>query len=461
MKKRIIIPLVVICLALVGIIIYSAASKPESEVKLTTKVSKGTFEILVSVTGELQAENSVEIQGPSNLRSRNLRLRGIKIQNMVPEGSVVDSGDWVATLDRSEADNSLKDISDELEKDQSQFTKTKLDTTIQLRQLRDELINLKFSMEEMKIALEQSQYEPPATIRQAQINLDKAKRAYEQARKNYTLKVQQAQADMTEVKINLSKQERTKQEMEKVLNNFDIYAPAPGMVIYKREWNGQKRTVGSEINPWDLTVATLPDLSTLVSKTYVNEIDISKVSTGQEVRIGVDAFPEKKFTGKVISVANIGEQLPNTDAKVFEVTIRLSQNDTILRPSMTTSNQIVTSRFQDVLFVPLEAVHANDSLSYVYTARGARKVVVLGDANENEIIVEQGLEPGEEIYLTVPENPETFSWEGLDLVKIIKERKAEEEKKKMEQDQKMNQRKHQRNNGQPANGGLRPNRNRS
>ena len=442
-----------------GIIIYSAASKPDGEVKLTTRVKKGDFEIIVSVTGELQAENSVEIKGPSNLRSRNLRVRSIKIQNMIPEGTVIDSGDWVATLDRSEADNSLKDIADELEKIESQYTKTKLDTTIQLRQLRDELINLKFSMEEMKIALEQSQYEPPATIRQAQINLDKAKRAYEQARMNYALKVKQAQADMTEVKINLSRQERTEQEMEDVLNNFDIYAPAPGMVIYKREWSGQKRTVGSEINPWDLTVATLPDLSTLVSKTYVNEIDISKVTSGQDVRVGVDAFPEKKFTGKVINVANIGEQLPNTDAKVFEVTIRLNENDTILRPSMTTSNQIITSRFTDVLSVPLEAVHTNDSLTYVYTKKGARQVVVLGDANENEIIAENGLEAGEDIYLSVPDNPESFGWKGLDLADIIKQRKAEEQKKKEEMDKRMKVRKNQRN-AQPKNGEFNRTRNR-
>ena len=45
--------------------------------------------------------------------------------------------------------------------------------------------------------------------------------------------------------------------MASVLKEFDIMAPAPGMVIYKREWNGQKRTEGSEINPWDMTVATL------------------------------------------------------------------------------------------------------------------------------------------------------------------------------------------------------------
>ena len=459
MKKKVIIPLVIIVLALLGVIIYSAASKPETEFKLTSNVKEGDFEIIVSVTGELQAENSVEIRGPSNLRSRNLRLRGIKIQSMIPEGTVIDSGDWVATLDRSEADNSLKDISDELEKIESQYTKTKLDTTIQLRQLRDDLINLKFSMEEMKIALEQSQYEPPATIRQAQINLDKSERAFEQARTNYDLKVKQAQADMTEVTINLSKQQRTRNEMEDVLKDFDIYAPAPGMVIYKREWNGQKRTVGSEINPWDLTVATLPDLSTLVSKTYVNEIDISKVNTGQPVRVGVDAFPEKKFTGRVISLANIGEQLPNTDAKVFEVAIRLNENDTILRPSMTTSNQIITSKFSDVLSVPLEAVHTNDSLSYVYTTKGLRKVVVLGEANENEIIVEQGLNKDEEIYLSLPENTDAFRWEGLDLVEIIKQKKAEEEKSKNEMEDQMRNRRKQKPAIRPGVGNSKPTRN--
>ncbi len=458
MKKKVLIPLIIIGLVLVGVIIYSASSKPDSEVKITSTVAKGNFEILVSVTGELQAENSVEIRGPSNLRSRNLRLRSIKIQNLIPEGTVVDSGEWIATLDRSEADNSLKDISDELEKDESQFTKTKLDTTIQLRQLRDDLINLNFSMEEMKIALEQSQYEPPATIRQAQINLDKATRAYEQARKNYDLKVKQAQADMTEVKINLAKQQRTQIEMRDVLLDFDIYAPAPGMVIYKREWNGQKRTVGSEINPWDLTVATLPDLSSLVSKTYVNEIDISKVNINQKVRIGVDAFPEKKFTGRVISVANIGEQLPNTDAKVFEVSIRLNENDTILRPSMTTSNQIITNNFNDVLSIPLEAVHTNDSLSFVYTTKGARQVVVLGEANENAIIVEQGLDEGEDIYLSIPDNPDNFNWKDLGLVEIIKQKKAEEEKLKQDMEQHIRDRKGQRGNGRPADATVRPNR---
>jgi hypothetical protein len=454
MKKRVLIPLIVIATLVVVLIVYSAASEKDATVTLTTTTQKGEFEILIVVTGELQAESSVEIRGPSELRSRSHRLRSIKIQNLIEEGTVVDSGDWVATLDRSEAANSLKDQMDDLEVTESQYTKTRLDTTIQLRQLRDDLINLNYAMEEQKIALEQSQYEPPATIRQAQINLDKATRAYEQAVKNYQLKVQQAAADMREVEIDLAQERREKQEMEILLSKFDIYAPAPGMVIYQKEWSGQKRTVGSEINPWDLTVATLPDLSTLVSKTYVNEIDISKIQRGQIVRIGVDAFPEKEFTGEVIEVANIGEQLPNTDAKVFEVKIRLYDRDPILRPSMTTSNEIITKTYEEVTYVPLESVHTNDSISFVYTKKHQKQIVMLGEANENFIIIEEGLAPGDQIYLSLPSDPESFKLSGEELIEKIIEKKAreEEQKKELEKKQEENQTRRGRPGGPMRNG---------
>ena len=435
MKRRnIIVTTVIIAAVITAIVFYSVRSRANTSKPLEAAVVKGQFEILVTITGELQALRSTDIEAPMLLRSRDLRFRAIKIQDLIAEGTVVDSGDYVAMLDRSEADNSYKDVLDELEMMESQYTKTKLDTTIQLRNLRDEMINLKFNMEETEITLEQSVYEPPATIRQAKINLDKATRAYEQAVQNYKLKVQQARADMTEVTINLAKQKRTKAEMETVMQNFTIKAPASGMVIYKRSWDGTKRTVGAEIHPWDLTVATLPDMSTMISKTYVNEIDISKINTGQEVRIGVDAFPEKSFTGVVTEVANVGEQLPNTDAKVFEVVIKLNESDPILRPSMTTSNAIITQTFNDVLYIPLEAVHTNDSMTYVYKKSGERQVVVLDEANENEIIVEQGLDMGDKIFLSVPEEPEKFKFTGLELVEVIRAKEAE--RKRLEEEEK-------------------------
>ena len=164
----------------------------------------------------------------------------------------------------------------------------------------------------------------------------------------------------------------------------------------------------------------------MISKTYVNEIDISKVKPGQKVRLTVDAFPEKTYTGIITSVANIGEQLPNTDAKVFEVITKVDGSDPILRPSMTTGNQVITQTFANVLYIPLETVFAGaDSVPFVYKKDGTRQIVVLGESNENDVIVEQGLKEADRLYLTIPEGGDKFKRVGEDLIAVIKERKAQ------------------------------------
>jgi hypothetical protein len=332
---------------------------------------------------------------------RDFRIWEVKIEDIIPDGTVVDSGEYIASLDRTELVNKMKDQELEIEKLQTQFTKTQLDTTLELRSTRDNLVNLKYALEEKQIVVDQSIYEPPATQRQARIELERAQRNYEQAVENYAVKLKKAEADMQEINTSMKKVQSDYSKMLKVLNDFTIYAPKSGMVIYRRDWEGQKQGIGSTISVWDPVVAELPNLKEMKSKTYVNEIDISKVKVNQEVLIGVDAFPDRKFTGKVMEVANIGQQLPNSNAKVFEVSIEINQFDSILRPAMTTKNEILTASIDSVLFIPLDCVQSNDSLTFVYSGN-YRKQVILGLSNDNEVIAKAGLEAGDEVYLVPP-----------------------------------------------------------
>jgi HlyD family secretion protein len=433
MKKKIIIAIgIFLSLGLIlAVFIFSGGSDNPS--RQYFQVQRGGFEILVNASGELQAENSENIQAPVELRSNNIRIENVRIQDLVPEGTEVNPGDWVATLDRSEADIALKDLEDLVQQASVQYIRTQLDTTITLRNLRDEMVNLEYELEERMLTLEQSVFEPPATIRQAEISLERAQRALEQAKKNYILRHRQSEESMSEASINLYRRQRRYDELKEVLDNFIITAPKSGMVIYYREWNGRKRMVGSIITPRNLTVATLPDLSSMMSRLYINEIDISKIRAGQNVRITVDAIPDARYTGRVMNVANVGQQLPGSDSKVFEVLISINENDNLLRPAMTTSNVIVTNSFADVLFIPLEAMHISDSIPYVFTTRGVRQVVMTGEANGNFVIVEEGLNEGDRIYLNIPEDYETYRKSGEELIVKINERKkqriADEEKR--------------------------------
>jgi hypothetical protein len=434
MKKSIIIGGSAVILAIIIITVFSRMTARKDLSTLYAEVKTGQFDINVTTTGELQAENSTDIRGPEITQSRNIRSVDIKIQDLVAEGTEVKEGDYVATLDKTNLDNSLKDELERLETYLTNYEVKLLDTTVTLTNLRDNIKNQKFTVEEARITLDQSKFEPPTTIRQAEINLDKAQRTLDQLQRSYALRLEQTKSDIRRTELDIARQRERISELQEILSKFIIKAPAAGMVIYKKERNGTKRKVGSSINPWDPVVATLPDLSSMISKTYVNEIDVSKVKTGQRVEITVDAFPERLYTGTVTSVANIGEQLPNADAKVFEVLIKVDGTDPILRPSMTTGNKIVTKTIDNVAYIPLECVQAGeDSIPFVYTKRGYKQVVLLGEANEDHVVVEKGIEVGDVLYLSTPEDTEKFSLTGEELIAQIKER----EKAKKEEEMKM------------------------
>jgi HlyD family secretion protein len=405
MKRNLIIASGVVVVLLVAYFIVKGNRQSEG-IDIFATVKRGTFKVEIETTGELEAKNSVKIQAPAQLRE--YRVNNLTIQNIVTEGTVVKKGDWIATLDRSEFQGRIKDKEIELEKAQAAFVQTQLDTTLQMRQSRDELINLRYNVEEMKIVLEQSKFEPPATIKQNEINLEKAQRALDQALENYKIKKRQNIEKMRTVNAELRKVQGEHNGMMQLIATFDISAPEPGMVIYRKGWDGKPIKAGSQISTWDPVVATLPDLTTMMSKTYVNEVDVRKVKRGQRVEIGLDAYPDKKLFGQVINVANVGEQRPNSDAKVFQVDVEIAGTDPSLRPAMTTSNKIITFVLDSVLFVPLECLHSHaDSISYVFKREGINTVkqeVMVGETNANDAVILAGLSEGDRLYLSLPAN---------------------------------------------------------
>ena len=401
MQRKIFIPLGLI--ATVIFLWFIIGGDSEERVELLTSPVKGEFVVDVTTTGELRAKNSTEIKGPQG--AREFRVNNIRIQRLIPEGTIVKKGDFVAELDRSEIMGKLQDAQLDVEQAQSQVTQAQLDSTLELSQARDNLINLNYALEERQIELDQSKFESPAVQRQAEIELDKARRQLAQETRNYETKVKQAEAKLREVETELTKKKNEIVKINELMKQFTVYAPEQGMVIYRRNWDGSKITEGEQISTWNPTVAELPDFTIMESVTYINEVDIQKVEVGQKVYVGLDAVPDKQLTGEVTSVANIGEQRKNYDSKVFEVTIVINESDSLLRPAMTTSNQVIIDRIPDVISVPLEAIHAVDSLSFVIKKDGLNPVmhqVELGLMNDNSVIVHRGVLMEDELYISIP-----------------------------------------------------------
>lgn len=431
MKRNLIIGAGVLVVLLIAYFVVNG-NRRNDEADIITSVKQGKFKVEIETTGELEAKSSVNILGPTALRE--FRIWEVKIQNIVDEGVVVKKGDWVASLDRTDFQNKLGDKNIELEKANSKYTQTQLDTTLTMRTARDELINLKYGVDEKQIVLDQSKFEPPATIKQNEINYDKAVRAYDQALENYKIKKNQNVEKMREVAAELRKVRNETENMAKIGEAFTILAPEPGMVIYTKDWNGKAIKAGSTIQMWDPVVAKLPDLSLMISKTYVNEVDVRKVKVGQQVDVGLDAYPEKKLKGTVVRVANVGEQRPNSDAKVFEVTVEIKGTDMSLRPAMTTSNKIIANQLDSVLYVPLECLHSqSDTITYVYKSEGlniVKQEVIVGDANANDVVIKGGLTVNDKLYLSNPAGQED------EEVNLLPEMNGKRRKKEVKEEEK-------------------------
>ena len=432
MKRTLITTGIVAAVIVLIMIVFGRLTSKKDTATVYTEVKQGPFEITVTNSGELEAEKSIDILGPqiqqSNSQNRggggrdggggdHMRLQSFKIQDIVPEGTIVKEGDYIAQLDRTEYDNTLKTARESLNTLQANLEMAILDTTVTLTSLRDAIKNQAIAVEEVAITLEQSKYEPPATIRQAEINLNKQQRALEQKIKNYKLRKARALTNIRTNKRQLADGQALVENLQNFLAQFTVKAPSQGMVIYKEEFNGTKRKSGSQVNPFDRVIATLPDLTSMISRTYVSEIEVNRIKNGQKVIMTIDAMPGKSWNGVITSVANIGEVLGNSDAKMFEVIIKVEGINTELRPAMTTYNKIIINSYDNVVYIPTECIHTgSDGFTFVYKKNKTRQIVVLGEMNDKNTIVKQGLEAGTSLYLIAPVEADKFKLVGKDLV---------------------------------------------
>ena len=427
-KKLLLTAAVLVVILTVGLLVINKKSG-NTGTEIDVPVIKGEFESLVYATGQLQASQSVSINVPDELSSRRLRIYEIKVTHIVDEGTVVDSGGYVASLDHSAIAELLVKAREDLQKTLDALDDAKIDTSINLSNLRDELLNAKVSVETKRLVVEQSVYESPAVKRQAALDLERAERDLEQQHRNYELKKKQDEYKVQRAREEMRREQEKVDDILKLFEALEVKAPQSGMVIYSLDRFGKKIKAGSTVSRWAPQITELPDLSTMISKTYINEIDISKIKKGQPVQVGIDAFPEKRFKGEVTSVANIGQAIPGGDSKVFEVTIQIHGSDPDLRPAMTTMNVIKTATLTDVLYIPQDAIFSNDSISYVYRLKGGdkmRQIIEKGEENENFVVIRQGLDENDRVLLTLPADNNSWPLTGLDIFEQIKQKKLEE-----------------------------------
>lgn len=374
-------------------------------------VRSGSFELSINTKGEIQGKNAVVINMPDVLRRRELRIYQLQIKDLVAEGTEVKKGDWVATLDAATITQQIQQNSQELQQAKAEFNDAQIDSTIQLTKLREELEEFSYDLEFKKLELEQSKYESSAYQRKKQTEYNSTLRMMEQKKRDLTLRRLNLKTRIKRVEDRYERYVKKDQMLKEGMMACRVTAPKDGIVLYAKKWNGTKLRVGDNIDLWRPAIATLPDMSVLVSETYVQEIDITKIALGDTAIIKIDALPDEEYRGTISKIANIGQELPNFDMKVFRVLIDLEEKDPKIKPAMTTDNQIIIQKLDNTLKIPREFLFADADTRFVLIKENGKlwkKKVVAGFDNDTEVTIISGLEEKDRIYSTLPPDAENI-----------------------------------------------------
>ncbi len=402
-KIWILAPLIFVVLAFTA---YRIFLSDDQENVRVAEVEKGKFELYVMSMGELVAHESTDILIPDELLDRTVRIRHISINDMVREGTEVEKGDYVATLDPSEVEEHIKSTQETLDITNSNLERARMDSSLNLSDARDAIRQSRDNLLDKEIKVEQSEYESKAVQRQAQIELEMAKRSIEQKKRNYQQQKRKMELSIRRIEDLILQEEKHMQVLLQLKEDLRVKAPARGIVVYARDYGGDKIKVGSRVSRWNPRIAILPDLSTILSETYVKEIDVTEIREGMPVKIQIDAFPGEEFDGVVRNIANIGQKITGQFLNGFKVEIEVDPDGFDLLPGMTATNRFIIQSIDDQLMVPREAVFVEDNQEIVYkkTPLGiaSQRIKTAGENDENVRIVD-GLGEGDRVLLTPPQ----------------------------------------------------------
>lgn len=379
-------------------------------------VQSGSFELAINIKGEVQGKNAIIINLPDELKNRDLRIYGLKIKDMVQEGTIVKKGGWIATLDAGSINQKIESNNQELNKYRAELNDAKIDSAIQLTSLREELQEFKYDLEYKTLELEQAKYESPAYQRRKQVEYNATIRQMEKKHRDYELRRLDLKRRTKRTENRFNRYSKRDSLFKAGLIACRVTAPQEGMVMFAKLWGGRKLRIGDEVSPWNPAIATLPDMSILVSETYVQEIDIIKIAIGDTVEISIDALPDNQYSGIISKIANIGQELQGFDTKVFKVLIDMNENGEEIKPSMTTDNKIILQHFDDIVKIPREYLFSNNGDSFVFLKKNSKilkKKVITGAENDEEIIITSGLNAKDKILTSIPENIDEILVAGI------------------------------------------------
>lgn len=249
-------------------------------------------------------------------------------------------------------------------------------------------------------------------IEGAQLQVDRARRNFDRAEQLYADKlISQETYEDTKTEFELAKNafERAQKDLaiiEDQLTKTKILAPFDCTVLTRPVSVGQAVSGSAGYNA-GTEVLTIANLNDMVVAAHINQADVTRMHTNQEVDMEVEAVPGLKMKGLIDRIAP--QATVRNGIKGFATRIQLTTIDPRIRPGMTANVSIPVASAANVSAVPLAAVFSEMGERYVWVVTETgddyhyeRRPVTIGVADYSLVEIQSGLKPGEMVSLESP-----------------------------------------------------------
>lgn len=320
------------------------------------RVYKGDFQPTIVLTGTLMAEKAEEFKAPLSNSWQ------VQIKWMAKEGQVIKPKDTVIRFDTANLSAEIENIRDSIknkldEKKQLeadyQFKQFELDVDIKAAENE----NRKRSIDANIPAELVSAYE----YQSKQLEAQKSSQTVSSAQSAKTVTLSEIETGIKTNDIEVRELRDKLSKLQKYLQDATLVSRTSGPLMYSvNDWLERKVQIGDTIGATS-TVASIPDLSSMIIEAWVCETHIQQVQEGLTSEYHLDAFPEKTYFGKIREVSRNAESRKQWGkANYSRVLIALDELDlTIMKPGMSVRCAVHGPLLTGMLLIPLPGVYLN------------------------------------------------------------------------------------------------------
>jgi multidrug resistance efflux pump len=363
----------------------------------TAMVEQKDFVQSVRIHGIVEAVESHTIAAP---RLSGQGLNTLIITKLVKNGSAVHAGDVLVEFDRQAQLRNVLDKEAEYKGLVAQIDKKKADQAAALAADETELKKAEDALKTAELEVKKNEIVSRIDAEKNQENLEEAKATFEQLSQTFDLKRQAAKAELRILEIQRDRALTAMQWAQANTQKMLVRASMDGVAVINSMWKGGSM---SDVQEGDEVRAGFPFMQVvnparMQVRARVNQADIEQLRMGQNVRIGLDAYPELSFTGKVESIAAVAQTSAfSTKTRNLVVLFSINGTDPKLLPDLSAAVDIEISREPNVLVAPRDAVVTENGKTFVLAKNGSgfeKCEVKIGAANDTEQIIVSGVEKG-------------------------------------------------------------------